>query len=76
MAWLGQQQQYSLLWFFYSCVMLHFDLHAFIFNLLFMDNLICLLKILSMYELSRCIKTLVADQRMGKIQRGSLNHIS
>jgi hypothetical protein len=56
--------------------MLHFDLHAFIFNLLFMDNLICLLKILSMYELSRCIKTLVADQRMGKIQRGSLNHIS
>lgn len=40
-----------------------------------MDNLICLLKILSMYELSRCIKTLVADQRMGEIQRGSLNHI-
>jgi len=56
--------------------MLHFDLHVLIFNLLlFMDNLICLLKILSMYELSRCIKTLVADQRMGKIQRGSLNHV-
>jgi hypothetical protein len=48
---------------------------CFFFNLLFLDDLLCVLQILSMYEFSWCIKTLLADQRSLKVVKSTCGYL-
>lgn len=56
MLWLGRQQQYSLLWLFYCCVMFHFDLLV-SFLIYYFWMTWCVLQILGMYGFNQCKKS-------------------